>query len=169
LKNTTIKAIQEHSRLPFASNSPFEVHVNTGVDASKTKAFYVETNIVYGEQIFKKRMSAILKEEKYLLVYEFKQENAGSFLKPIYKTIIQMDMTRQLFSTSEAIILDTLTLGLVDTHLAKEVIKVKSIKKRRDYFKTEIQSKLFAEKIQSILKGFLSKHYDEYEKLKQIK
>lgn len=66
-----------------------------GIDASKTRPYYVETSFSFGDQIFKKRMAAVLKEEKYLLEYEFKQKNEGSFIKPNYKTNIQMHMTKQ--------------------------------------------------------------------------
>ncbi|MDM5333991.1 hypothetical protein QUF56_12210 [Ureibacillus composti] len=110
-----------------------------------------------------------MKEEKYLFEYGFKQENEGSFFKPILKTNIQICITKQILSTSGAIILDALTLGTVDTHLTKDgIIKVESFKKRKDYFEKEIESNLFAEKIQSILNEFLSSHYDEYEKIKRI-
>ncbi|WP_394584531.1 hypothetical protein [Cytobacillus firmus] len=74
----------------------------------------------------------MLKEEKYLLVYEFKEENEGSIFKPMYKTNLQMYMTKQVITTSDAFILETLTLGLVQTHLTKDgVIKMNSLKKEK--------------------------------------
>ncbi|OHX41331.1 hypothetical protein [Cytobacillus oceanisediminis] len=167
LKNSAKEAIKGYSKSLYQSNSPFEVQVKLGIDASKTKPYYVETSFNFGDQIFKKRMAAVLKEEKYLLVYEFKQENEGSFLKPIYKTNIQMHMTKQVISTSDAYILESITLGLIDTHLTKDgVLKIKSLKKRRDYFKTEIEGELFAERIASTFNEFLKNQYDEYIKIK---
>lgn len=163
LKSTIKKVVNAH--LPLSA-SPFEVKTKIGIDATKTKPYFVETNISYGDPIFKKRISSILKEEKYLLVYEFMQKNEGSFFKPSYQTVLEMYMTKQLISTSGAILLDVLTLGLVDTHLTKEgIIKIKSLKRRTDCFQTEIECNLFAEKIQFVLTDFLTVQHNEYLKI----
>lgn len=63
--------------------------------------------------------------------------------------------------------MESITLGLVNTHLTKDgVLKIKSLKKRRDYFKTEIEGELFAERIASTFNEFLKNQYDEYIKIK---
>lgn len=166
VKSLAKETLKAHSKSLFPARSPFEVHVNPGVDASKTKPYFIETFISFGDPIFKKRLSAVLKEEKYLLVYEFKEENEGSIFKPMYKTNLQMYMTKQVITTSDAFILETLTLGLVQTHLTKDgVIKMNSFKKRKDYFKSEVESELYAEKILITLKEFLNNQYEEYKKI----
>lgn len=161
-----VKTIKEK----FTNKAPYEIGMEVGLNSHKTRPFYVKTTIDYNDSNFKKRMRNVMREETYILEYEFIRKNAGSLFKPNYINTIEINLTKRLLNKSDSAMLTIATFGLFDSKFERDgVIEVNSLLRGKLYFKEAEEAKLFAKESQVIMSELMSKYYDEYKEIDSYK
>lgn len=172
LSKNTLEKLTPSKQEKSVDIVPYTINISKGIDATQVNPYYLQTQIIFNDKGFKKRIENILKEYKFRLGYKWVDENFGTFFKPKYDQKLEMSINAYP-SLTEALqinlVVSLLSFGMVDGVVDfSNTSTIKSFNNKKIYFKTERGRNLFAEKLDEILNDFYSSHYKEYQRLKSL-
>lgn len=172
LSKSTIEKLSPSKQEKSNDIVPFTVDISKGIDATQVNPYYLQTQIIFNDKGFKKRIENILKEYKFRLGYKWVDENVGTFFKPKYEQKLEMSINAYP-SLTEALqinlVVSLLSFGMVDGVVDfSNTSAIKSFNNKKIQFVTQRGRNLFAEKLDKILNDFYSSHYQEYQRLKAL-
>lgn len=148
---------------------PYKIEVINQIDVTKQKPYITKINFLYKDKLFEKRIINLLKEDKYILNYQFYNEDIGTLFKPVYKKNIHLSFKIDNsinYTIIDKIFIETISYGLIEINLKDNIL----LKKLDNYifsFREKEHQLLFSKKIEEELNKFFEKEYLIYTKIKE--
>lgn len=150
-------------------NEPYKIEIINHTDVTKQKPYTIKVNFLYKDKLFEKRINNLLKDNKYVLNYQFYDNNVGTFFKPSYEKNINLSFnidTSIEYTIIDKLIIETISYGFIEINLKDKIL----LKKLDNYifsFKDKNSQLLFSKKIEKELDLFFKKEYEIYTKIKE--
>lgn len=147
------------------NNEPYTVTVKQDVDLTSQNPYCIGIKIKFNDLVFKKRISNIIKDNRYELKWTYTETNMGSTFKPKYVRGINMYLEQGVPPLTQ-LVLGVASFGFIDFADSADNIPLSDLYSMKFHFKNKENGELFADKLENVIALFLEKQLGVYETLK---